>query len=315
MMRIGVSATPDGFQADGVPLQMLIRQAFGVSEDRILGEPDWTRSARFDINAKVAPEDAPKLKGLSMQQRFAMLLPMLQDRFGLKFHRETKDLQVYTLVVAKGGPKLKESALAASEDSLPPPPVPPGASGAPGGAGSMGRPGGPRTMMSMSPQGMKLDARGASTASLSQLISQQISAHGRRQDRTDRQIRFHALVYARQFYDQRADDAAPGRRDARRCAIAGAGGAVALHGCTGTTWIEVGGSERTSGCGGDRPDNAANGELRYKERGKSLRPPRSPALRYRPPKPPRRAGPLSSPQTSRRKNGPPTLVRNPRASA
>jgi uncharacterized protein (TIGR03435 family) len=176
MMRIGVSATPDGFQADGVPLQMLIRQAFGVSEDRILGEPDWTRSARFDINAKVAPEDAPKMKALSMQQRSAMLLPMLEDRFGLKFHHETKDLQVYTLVVAKGGPKLKESALAESGDSPPPPPVPPGASGAPGGAGSIGPSGGPRTMMSMSPQGMKLDARGASMASLSQLISQQIGA-------------------------------------------------------------------------------------------------------------------------------------------
>ncbi len=176
MMRIGMSATPDGFQADGLPLQMLIRQSLGLSDDRIVNEPDWTRSARFDINAKVAPEDAPRLKALSMQERSIMMLPILEDRFGLKYHHETRVLQVYTLVVAKGGPKLKESALAASEDSPPPPPVPPGASAAPGGAGSMGRPGGPRTMMSMSPQGMKLDARGASTASLSQLISQQISA-------------------------------------------------------------------------------------------------------------------------------------------
>ncbi len=178
MMRIGINATPDGFQADGVPLQLLIRQAFGFSEDRILNEPDWAKSARFDINAKVAPEDAPKLKALSGQQRFAMLLPVLEDRFGLKYHHETKELQVYTLVVAKGGPKLKESAPAESGAgaSPAPPPLPPGASGAPGGAGSISPrgAGGPRTLMRMSTQGMTLDAREATMASLSQLISQQI---------------------------------------------------------------------------------------------------------------------------------------------
>jgi len=177
MMRIGISATPDGFQADGAPLQMLIRQAFGLSEDRIQNEPDWTRSARFDINAKVAPEDAPKLKALSMQERSAMILPLLEDRFGLKYHHETRDLQVYTLVVAKGGPKLKESAPAESGgEQPPPPPPPPGGIGGPGGGAARGSPGGARTMMRMSTQGMTLDARGASMASLSQIISQQIGA-------------------------------------------------------------------------------------------------------------------------------------------
>ena len=177
MMRIGVSATPDGFQADGVPLQMLIRQAFGLSEDRIQNEPDWTKSARFDINAKVAPENAPKLKALSMQERSAMILPLLEDRFGLKYHHETKQLRVYTLVVAKGGPKLKGAAPAESVgEQPPPPPSPSGGIGGPGGGGARGSPGGPRTMMRMSTQGMTLDARGATIASLSQLISQQIGA-------------------------------------------------------------------------------------------------------------------------------------------
>ncbi len=177
MMRIGMSATPDGFQADGLPLQMLVRQSLGLSDDRIVNEPDWTRSARFDINAKVAPEDAPRLKALSMQERSVMMLPILEDRFGLKYHHETRVLQVYTLVVAKGGPKLKESSLPDSGASpLPPPPVPPGASGAPGGAGAIGPAGGPRTLMHMSTQGMTLEARGTSMASLAQLISQQISA-------------------------------------------------------------------------------------------------------------------------------------------
>jgi uncharacterized protein (TIGR03435 family) len=180
MMRIGTSATPDGFQADGVPLNMLIRQAFGLSDDRILNEPDWVKSSRFDIAAKVVPEDAPRLKLLSPQERGAMILPVLEDRFGLKFHHETKDLQVYALAVAKGGSKLKESAPAESGTVSQPPP---GASGTPGGAGSLvpgpsrgNPPGRPRLMMRMNQQGMTLDAHDSPMASLSQLISQQIGA-------------------------------------------------------------------------------------------------------------------------------------------
>jgi bla regulator protein blaR1 len=176
MMRSGMRVTPDGFQTDGFPLQMFLLQSFGLSADRILNEPDWVKSARYDIQAKVAPEDAPKLKALSMQERFAMMLPVLEDRFGLKFHHEMKDVEVYTLVVAKGGPKLKESAVESGED-VPPPPLPPaGAAGPPGGGGAKGAPGGPRTMMRMSTQGMTIDARGSTMPSLAQLISQQLGA-------------------------------------------------------------------------------------------------------------------------------------------
>lgn len=184
MMRIGISLTADGLQTDGVPLQMLIDQAFGLSEDRILNEPDWARSTRFDIDAKVAPEDAPKLEGLNMQQRSDMLLPVLEERFGLKYHHETRELQVYALVVSKGGPKLKESTVTESGDSPgSAPAAAPSGSGAPstaaspgpGGAGG-GPGGGPSMMMRMSTQGMMLDARGSTMASLSELISRQISA-------------------------------------------------------------------------------------------------------------------------------------------
>ncbi len=161
---------------------MLIRQAFGLSDDRILNEPDWVKSSRFDIAAKVVPEDAPRLKLLGPQERGAMILPVLEDRFGLKFHHETKDMQVYALVVAKGGSKLKESAPAESGAVSPPLP-PPGAIGTPGGAGSLGpgpsggnQPRGPRMMMRMNQQGMTMDAHDSSMASLSQLISQQIGA-------------------------------------------------------------------------------------------------------------------------------------------
>ena len=101
--------TPDGTSIHGVPLRMLFRVAFGVEADRILGAPSWVQSNRYDIEAKVAPEDAPKLDKLKAEDRSAMLIPLLVERFNLKYHHETRELPMYALVVAKGGPKLVAS--------------------------------------------------------------------------------------------------------------------------------------------------------------------------------------------------------------
>ncbi|HEX8924419.1 MAG TPA: M56 family metallopeptidase, partial [Terriglobales bacterium] len=160
--RIRMMMTPDGAEFNGVQVQMLLQQAFGVERDRIDGAPDWVRSRRFDIAAKVAPEDAPKLDKLKIEQRRAMLLPLLEERFGLKYHHETRELSMYSMVVAKGGPKLKVSTA--------PPPPPPGAPDAPRGPAAPGgpgtaaelsreRPGGPG-MMRMSPGGIEAQGGG-----------------------------------------------------------------------------------------------------------------------------------------------------------
>jgi uncharacterized protein (TIGR03435 family) len=92
-----------------VPMKTLIEESFGVEDARILGEPAWVKN-RYDIEAKVDAEDAPKLESLSIDQRVAMLLPLLQDRFNLKYHHETRELPIYALVVAKGGVKMKPGA-------------------------------------------------------------------------------------------------------------------------------------------------------------------------------------------------------------
>ena len=102
--------TPDGISATNIPLQLILRQAFGVEDDRIVGAPGWANTKRYDIQAKVTVDDAPALRKLSREQRFAMLQPVLQERFQLKFHREMKELHGYALVVAKGGPNMKESS-------------------------------------------------------------------------------------------------------------------------------------------------------------------------------------------------------------
>jgi uncharacterized protein (TIGR03435 family) len=101
--------TPDGVRITNVPLFFVVRESFGLEDDRIFGGPAWAKSTNFDIEAKVAPEDAPKLKSLNFDQRRQMLVTLLQDRCGLKFHHETRDMPVYDLVIAKGGSKLTAS--------------------------------------------------------------------------------------------------------------------------------------------------------------------------------------------------------------
>ena len=102
--------TPDGFTARGVVLRQVIQEAFGIyEEDRMYGGPTWLVSEKFDIEAKVDSADAAGFRDFSLDQRRFMLQKFLADRFKLAVHRETKELPVYALVVAKNGPKLHES--------------------------------------------------------------------------------------------------------------------------------------------------------------------------------------------------------------
>jgi uncharacterized protein (TIGR03435 family) len=64
--------------------------------------PEWLGGERFDINAKL-PE------GATGDQVPAMIMALLEERFQMKSHRETKELPVYALIVGKGGLKLTES--------------------------------------------------------------------------------------------------------------------------------------------------------------------------------------------------------------
>jgi uncharacterized protein (TIGR03435 family) len=103
--------TADGFRGANVPVHSLLLQAYGLHEGEIIGEPAWASSEVFDIEAKVAGPDVAAFSKLDSDQRQAMLQQVLAERFKLATHRETRDLPVYALSVAKGGPRLKESAI------------------------------------------------------------------------------------------------------------------------------------------------------------------------------------------------------------
>ena len=93
---------PGRFTRRDIPLSTLIVMAYRLKQYEYAG-PSWLTSARFDIMAKV-PE------GAAQAQQMVMLQNLLAERFGLKVHREEREMPVYELVIAKGGPKFKVAA-------------------------------------------------------------------------------------------------------------------------------------------------------------------------------------------------------------
>jgi uncharacterized protein (TIGR03435 family) len=84
-----------------MPLKLLIEDAFSL-QDWQLNAPEWTMDELFDIQA-ILPQ-APQPAAWR-----PMLRTMLAERFGLKFHREPKEVAAYALVVGKNGYKLHEA--------------------------------------------------------------------------------------------------------------------------------------------------------------------------------------------------------------
>lgn len=82
----------------------LITVAYSVHPKQILNAPDWFETARWNIDG-VADKDGK----LSVPDVQAMVRKLLEDRFGLKFKREQREIPVYALTVAKGGLKLEKS--------------------------------------------------------------------------------------------------------------------------------------------------------------------------------------------------------------
>lgn len=105
--------SPDGFSATESNLQMFIMEAYGVNPHEISGAPDWLNSDRYDIEAKMDSSTADELHKLTENERRVerqrMLQALLADRFKLMVHREIKELPVYGLVAAKGGPKFHQA--------------------------------------------------------------------------------------------------------------------------------------------------------------------------------------------------------------
>ena len=152
----GFNPLPGGrLTIENVPLRLLIQNAYDVFPFQVSAGPAWIDSDRYDMDAKADGNPSiPEMIG-------PMLAALLEDRFGLKVHRETKQLPVYTLAVAKGGLKLPESkAECWAEHDANGRPSPPPVPGKPPLA-SCGR-----VMGGLSPSGGHLEGKSASVGSL-----------------------------------------------------------------------------------------------------------------------------------------------------
>jgi bla regulator protein BlaR1 len=118
------------FEGTNKTVARLIMFAYDVSPRQLIGGPDWMRSDKYDVIVK--PETAVPVGslapstvelpdgadhswtplnrgGAATEEIRRMMQSVLAERFHLKAHRETRELPVYALVLAKNGPKLRET--------------------------------------------------------------------------------------------------------------------------------------------------------------------------------------------------------------
>ena len=92
----------------------LIQAAFGVRSDQMVGGPGWIFNDYYSVIAKAE-------RPVGASEMWPMMVPLLEDRFHLKVHREKRQMPVYKLSVASGGLKLREGACVSWEERTPAP--------------------------------------------------------------------------------------------------------------------------------------------------------------------------------------------------
>ena len=92
------------FSAINMSASNLILFAYGIHSRQLIGAPDWIEKDGYDVLGKPDVEGQP-----NNRQTRALIQKLLADRFQLKFHREKKELAVYTITVTKTGSKITKS--------------------------------------------------------------------------------------------------------------------------------------------------------------------------------------------------------------
>jgi uncharacterized protein (TIGR03435 family) len=124
-MHIGIG--PSGsFEASGVNLMSLIAQAYDVRGFQIAGGTGWMNDEKYTIITKDEAKTASGREPAGMDdahrmqvrdQLMAKVRSMLADRFQLKIHRETREMPVYVLTIAKGGLRMQTAPADAPNDA------------------------------------------------------------------------------------------------------------------------------------------------------------------------------------------------------
>lgn len=107
---ITIGGKPGRYEATNVTARMLVEEGFGVPSDQVSGGLDWTTTQHFDVAGKIPDAEWQAMTGMDNphrgQQMQLMLQSLLKERFRLEIRHESRELQVYALVLARGGAHL-----------------------------------------------------------------------------------------------------------------------------------------------------------------------------------------------------------------
>ena len=140
-------------------LRALLTMAYGVRADQISG-PEWLATEAYSIVAKISPNT-------TKDQFNLMLQSLLAERFQLTLHHEKRDFQVYELLVAEGGPRIKPAPPDSDAGSAPLAPTQPPY------AYPVRQPGAPMAMKTF--DGMVRSAHRQTMAQFAELLGQMVN--------------------------------------------------------------------------------------------------------------------------------------------
>jgi hypothetical protein len=102
----GIRRQPGGrFNTFNTPVRTLITFAYQIQGYQLVGGPDWLNGERFDIVAKMEGDPPAVVPGTGADHMMLATRTLLADRFKLKVHKETRELDIYALTMAKPGGK------------------------------------------------------------------------------------------------------------------------------------------------------------------------------------------------------------------
>jgi uncharacterized protein (TIGR03435 family) len=82
-------------------VEQFLLLGYALQQSQLAGEPDWVKTERWNVDGVATVDGKPDWK-----QTQGMMRKLLAERFVLKLHHEQREMPVFALTIAKGGPKL-----------------------------------------------------------------------------------------------------------------------------------------------------------------------------------------------------------------
>jgi uncharacterized protein (TIGR03435 family) len=101
------------YEATNSTVRQMLQVAFRIRSEQFAGIPGWLDAERFDMQAKAEKPSSP-------DELHVMLVNMLRDRMGLRYHIEKREMPIYALVLSSEGAKLTRRESSAGDSSVTP---------------------------------------------------------------------------------------------------------------------------------------------------------------------------------------------------